>query len=239
MMIKAVLFDLDGTLLPMDQDLFVKLYFSGLSKKLQPFGYEPKKLIEVIYGGTTAMVKNDGGAYNCDRFWDCFEKQFGKSALNDMPIFDDYYKGEFNEVKAACGCNSRANEVVKLVKSMGATVILATNPIFPSVATYSRAAWAGLDVNDFDLITTYENSHFCKPNIEYYREILSKFDLSPNECIMVGNDIGEDMVADQLGMKTFLLTDCLIAENEADKDNYNNGGFDELAKFLTDELCQK
>ena len=34
MNIKAVLFDLDGTLLPMDQDIFVKSYFGLLAKKL-------------------------------------------------------------------------------------------------------------------------------------------------------------------------------------------------------------
>lgn len=237
-MIKAVLFDLDGTLLPMNQDLFVKLYFSGLTKKLQPFGYEPKKLIEAIYGGTMAMVKNDGAALNCERFWDCFVKLFGNSALNDIPIFDDYYKNEFNGAKAACGCNSHADDMVKLVKSTGVKVILATNPIFPRIATHMRISWAGLDKDDFDLITTYDNSHFCKPNPDYYREIISQFDLLPSECIMVGNDIGEDMVTQQLNMKTFLLTDCLIAENESDKDKYNHGGFDELELYLADELSQ-
>lgn len=237
-MIKAVLFDLDGTLLPMNQDLFVKLYFSGLTKKLQPFGYEPKKLIEAIYGGTMAMVKNDGAALNCERFWDCFVKLFGNSALNDIPIFDDYYKNEFNGAKAACGCNSHADDMVKLVKSTGVKVILATNPIFPRIATHMRISWAGLDKDDFDLITTYDNSHFCKPNPDYYREIISRFDLLPSECIMVGNDIGEDMVTQQLNMKTFLLTDCLIAENESDKDKYNHGGFDELELYLADELSQ-
>ena len=41
-MIKTILFDLDGTLLPMDQDAFTKAYFKSLSEYLLPFGYEPK-----------------------------------------------------------------------------------------------------------------------------------------------------------------------------------------------------
>ena len=60
MNVKAVLFDLDGTLLPMDQDQFVMSYFMGLAKWLAPKGYEPGKLKEVFWAGVAAMVKNDG-----------------------------------------------------------------------------------------------------------------------------------------------------------------------------------
>lgn len=60
MSITTVLFDLDGTLLPMDQDVFIKDYFGRLAKKLVPYGYEPKKLIETVWAGTKAMVKNTG-----------------------------------------------------------------------------------------------------------------------------------------------------------------------------------
>lgn len=48
MKITTVLFDLDGTLLPMDQDVFIKDYFGRLARKLAPYGYEPKKLIEAV-----------------------------------------------------------------------------------------------------------------------------------------------------------------------------------------------
>ena len=55
-MIKAILFDLDGTLLPMDQDEFTKGYFKLLAAKLAPYGYEPKTLIDTVWAGTAAMV---------------------------------------------------------------------------------------------------------------------------------------------------------------------------------------
>ena len=60
MAITTVLFDLDGTLLPMDQEIFVKTYFSLLAKKLAPHGYEPEALINAVWAGTRAMVKNTG-----------------------------------------------------------------------------------------------------------------------------------------------------------------------------------
>ena len=49
MAIKAVLFDLDGTLVPMDQDVFVGDYFKRISTRLAPYGYEPKELVQTIW----------------------------------------------------------------------------------------------------------------------------------------------------------------------------------------------
>ena len=111
-------------------------------------------------------------------------------------------------------------------------MVLATNPLCPAIATQSRARWAGLTPEDFALITTYENSAFCKPNPDYYREILGKLNLKPEECLMVGNDVQEDMVARMLGMEVFLLTDCIINRDGTDISRFPNGGFDDLLAFL-------
>ena len=97
----------------------------------------------------------------------------------------------------------KAAKTVNALKDRGYRLVLATNPIFPLVATKNRASWAGLSVDDFELCTTYENSSFCKPNIKYYGEILSKLGMAPEECLMVGNDVDEDMIAEKLGMKFF------------------------------------
>ena len=115
---------------------------------------------------------------------------------------------------------------------MGLRTALATNPIFPAIATESRIRWAGLSPADFELYTTYENIGFCKPNPAYYQEILKRMDLSPEECLMVGNDVTEDMIAARLGMQVFLLTDCLINKDEKDISVYPNGGFDQLLACL-------
>lgn len=49
---------------------------------------------------------------------------------------------------------------------------------------------------------------------------------------MIGNDVGEDMVAEQLGMKTFLLTDCLINQQGLPVTNWPHGDFDALNLWL-------
>ncbi len=229
---KFILFDLDGTLLPMDQDVFVKAYFKGIAKKLAPHGYEPNALIKSIRGGTEAMIANDGTRTNEEAFWAFFATVFGEDARNDEPKFAAYYEDNFDEVSAVCGFDKRADMIIKKIKSKGIKVALATNPIFPRIATRKRMKWAGLDEDDFELYTTYENSSFCKPSLEYYRTILEQLGARPCECVMVGNDVGDDMIAEKLGMKVFLLTDNLINKSGKDVSDIASGGFDELDRFI-------
>ncbi len=232
MNIKVILFDLDGTLLPMDQDVFVKAYFGGISKQMLSRGYDPKKLIESIFAGTYEMIKNNGEKTNEKVFWDKMVSIYGESILKETPYFDSFYIEKFDSIKEGCGFAKEANEIIKLCKKEGFRVALATNPIFPAIATKKRIKWAGIDENDFELITTYDNSYFSKPNLKYYEDILSKLGVTPEECLMVGNDVNDDMVVANIGMKTFLLTDCLINPKNIDIDIYPHGGYKKLKEFI-------
>lgn len=232
MSIRYILFDLDGTLLPMDQEVFVKAYFGRLAAKLAPYGYEPEKLIKTIWGGTAAMVKNDGSMTNEAAFWRFFCSVYGEEAAKDEPKFEEFYRTDFQQVRGACGFDPKAAKAIATLKEMGFTLALATNPIFPAIATESRMLWAGLNKEDFALYTTYENSRHCKPNPNYYRDILSQLGADPAECLMVGNDVTEDMVAQTLGMKVFLLTDCLINKHDQDITAYPQGSFEELIGYI-------
>ena len=233
MSIKAILFDLDGTLLPMDQDLFMKYYFGELARKMVPYGYNKDTLDSDVWAGTKAMVMNDGSKTNEEAFWDRFCELQRKDCRKDISVFDEFYRKEFCKAKDACQPTPSAKEIIDLIKASGKRLILATNPLFPAVATENRIGWAGLTKDDFELVTTYENCHYCKPNPKYYVEILEKTGLSPEECLMVGNNAEEDMIAETLGMQIFLLTDCLINEKSADISGYPQGGFEELKKYLS------
>jgi FMN phosphatase YigB (HAD superfamily) len=236
MKIKAVLFDLDGTLLPMDMDAFAKTYFGGLAKWLVPHGFEPQQFIQSIWKGVGAMVKNTGGRTNENVFWDTFKDIYGEGVRENEPYFDAYYRERFDEVQSTCGVVEKAKGIIDKIKSKGVTVALATNPLFPAIATKKRIKWAGLDENDFAIVTTYENCTHSKPNLDYYRDVLSTLNLKGEECIMVGNDVDEDMVAEMLGMKVFLITDCLLNKSGKDISVYPHGSFDELDKFLDENL---
>lgn len=232
---KAVLFDLDGTLLAMDQDVFTKAYFGALSKKLA-HAYDPEKLIKTVWRGTVAMLQNDGASTNEQVFWRTFASVFGERAYDDIPMFDEFYTSDFENLKSLCGHSERAAQTVKALKRDGYKLVLASNPVFPAVAQRARMRWAGVDPDDFDNITSYENSHFCKPQAGYYAEILRTIDCAAEDCIMVGNDVDDDMPARAVGMNVFLLTnEYLINKTDKSLEEFPHGGFDELIKELNNK----
>ena len=232
MKLKMVLFDLDGTLLPMDQNTFTRAYFGGLAKKLAPLGYEKDALVSAIWAGSQAMVENDGQKSNEEVFWDSFSAVLGNRVRDDYQSFEEYYRDDFDKVKEVCGYTPSAKAAVMEFKNMGLRVALATNPLFPTEATERRISWTGLSPSDFELFTTYENSKFCKPNLSYYKSILEKLGVKAEECLMVGNDVGEDMIAKELGMDVFLVTDCLINKENKDISEFPNGDLDELIRYV-------
>ncbi|MBQ9979698.1 MAG: HAD family hydrolase [Oscillospiraceae bacterium] len=232
MKITTVFFDLDGTLLPMDQDVFVNDYFRRLAIQLAPEGYKPDALFKAIWSGTAAMVKNRSDKLNREVFWEAFFSVYPNRPRSDIDLCDKFYTGDFENVRHVCGHDPRAAKIVYWLKENGFRVVLATNPIFPSTATQARIRWAGLQPEDFELYTTYDNSRRCKPNPEYYQEILDKIGCDAEECLMVGNDATEDTAAEKLGMKVFLLTGCLINKENRDISPYPHGDFDRLAEYL-------
>lgn len=237
MSIKAVLFDLDGTLLPMDQEEFVKAYFGYLAKHLAQRGYEAGKLKQVFWAGVSAMIKNDGSATNEEVFWKVFVSEYGEESIKDKGYIDDFYKNDFNQVQSVCGFKKEAKEMIALVKNHGKIPVLATNPLFPHTATENRMRWSGVEPEDFAVYTTYENCHYCKPNSKYYEEILQRLNLKPEECLMVGNDYSEDIEpTKKLGMEGFLLTDCLILRDKQDILECTKGDFETLRLYLEEKL---
>ena len=233
-MITTILFDLDGTLLPMDNDEFTKGYFGLLVKKLAPYGYDKQELVPAIWKGTAAMVKNDGKCSNYDVFWKTFAGALGDRVYEAKPVFDDFYSNEFNNAKAFCGSDNKANEAVKTAQKSGYRIALASNPLFPIEAQKARVKWAGIDPECFEFIASYENLSYCKPNPDYYIALAKQLDVKPEECLMVGNDVSEDMkAAFAAGMSVFLLTDCIINKESGDISAYSKGGFDELIRYLT------
>ena len=235
MPIRYVLFDLDGTLLPMDQNLFLKTYFGGLAKKLAPLGYDGAELFGAIWKGTEAMIRNDGSVLNETRFWNVMREIYGEKIQDAIPYFDEFYEKDFDGVRAVCGFNPKAAETVRSLKQQGYTVALATQPAFPAAATDRRIRWTGLEPSEFAVYTTFENSRFCKPNGEYYLDVARAIGADPRECLMVGNDISDDMPAAKVGMQVFLLTDCLIAKEGEDPTAYPNGSFDELMAYIASQ----
>lgn len=214
-MLKAVFFDLDGTLLPMNEEEFIKVYFKNLFMKVADRGYKFDEFVKVIWNGTFAMYQNDGKRTNDVVFWEVFEKFYGKERLKDKEIFDDFYKNEFKATKSVCKDNDLAKSIVKYAKEKTGICILATNPIFPGVGTQTRMGFVGLEMNDFDFVTVYENSSFCKPNPAYLITLLKKYNLKPEEVIMFGNNDVEDYeCAKNAGISCYLVDGFVIKHED-------------------------
>lgn len=205
----TVLFDLDGTLLPMDVEEFTKKYFGLIAQTMYDNQRDGKMILNAILKGTMCMVKNDGTRSNEQVFWDCFTASTHISKEEIEPEFNEFYEKTFDQIDSG-ERSLHMIEAVKLLKKKGYRLYLTTNPLFPAIATQKRIKWAGLDPNDFELITTYDNSSFCKPNPAYYEEILNNNHLSKEDCMMVGNDVKEDGAIESLGIPLFLVEDYIL-----------------------------
>ena len=234
---KAIFFDLDGTLLPMDYATFTKGYFSELYGVAAPTGLiGAEAFTAAIWTGTKAMVRNDGRETNERVFWESFAKTTGLdgAAVDTLNgICDRFYTKEFHRARRFTGDNPLAPEAVRLAHGDGARrVVLATNPLFPRDGQLSRMSWVGLKESDFELITSYEFESFCKPNPQYYLSICERIGVSPEDCLMIGNDEREDAwAATEAGLDCFIVTDCLIPA-EGFTWNGKRGTFAELVEAL-------
>ena len=237
-MIDTILFDLDGTLLHFSQDEFISAYFKELAKVFVKLGLDPEASSKGVWAGTKAMMLNEGGQLNADCFWAEFSRVMGLSPEQLKPIeaaCDAFYSSEaFDSVKSILknADPELPGRIVQDVASRGYTVVLATNPIFPECGVAKRLSWIGLSLSDFQLVTHYTNSKFCKPNPGYYREIFGRIGKEPQECLMVGNSPLEDMSVGKLGAETFLVNACIENESGIDISGFRKGTLVDLGDYL-------
>ena len=215
----------------MDQEEFVGFYFPLLTRRFAGRGIAPEELIRTIWKGVGAMAAHDGSRTNEAVFWDCFERCLSVKRKDVEAELLDFYSDEFNKAIRTTRPTPLADEIIRRLKAKSIKCYLATNPIFPRCATMNRIRWAGLGAEDFEIITTYENSHSSKPNVLYFKEILAKCGLEPAECLMVGNDVEEDLAARKLGIKTYLVTDCLENKKKLPIETDYSGTLEEFAYF--------
>lgn len=229
---KVILFDLDGTLLPLEMEDFMNAYFKGINNVFNELGFDGQQTFKIFLKATQAMVENDGSKTNERQFWDTFDTYINYDGIPLLERLDAFYQHEFQDYQNHTSLVEGLNDVMIHLKSKGYRLIVATNPLFPEIATMSRIQWSGLDSHLFDEITTYEDYHYAKPNIKYYQEILEKFNIDPKDCLMVGNDAQEDLVVRELGIPTYLITDHLIDRSNGNYQSDYQGTMEEFLSFI-------
>jgi HAD superfamily hydrolase (TIGR01549 family) len=208
-MLKAILFDLDDTLIGNSMETFVPAYFQALTRymaKLIP----PERLVSELLRCTQAMEANDGtGPTNEERFAAAFFPALGHDPEELKPVFERFYAEEFQKLRGLTRTLPEARPLVEWAFERGLQVAIATNPLFPRSPIEQRLAWAGVPVTEFDyaLVTSYENMHATKAHPAYYREILARLGRQPGECLMVGDDWKRDIApAGSVGIPGYWIT---------------------------------
>ncbi len=229
---KALLLDLDGTLLDLDIEKFIPAYIEALSGKFNNF-ISQDNFIKHLFGATNKMVKNEDPAKKNETvFYDEFCRNIGISFEQLKPLIEDFYRNDFPNLSCWGQVHPHAQSVIEAAKKNNLTLVLATNPIFPAVAILQRLSWSGLSAEQFQLITTMENMHFCKPNPAYYLEITRNIKCPPENCLMAGNDTVEDLSASKAGIDTFLVEDFILQRSEKEPISNYRGSLKDLALFI-------
>ncbi|MGE5676632.1 MAG: HAD family hydrolase [Pseudomonadota bacterium] len=230
-MIDTILFDLDGTLLPLDMEKFTEIYFKEMGYMFRDM-IEPKLLVKYIWTATQAMVENTEYKTNEEVFMDKFSQLIDGDILEYRKQFDDFYDTLFHKTREAAQSNTLIKEIINILKEKNYKLVIATNPLFPRKAIHHRIEWAGLDLKDFIYITSYEDNHYCKPRLQYYKEVLEATGKKPEQCLMVGNDVQEDLVALELGIETFLVRNHMIHRTQEDIKTTHEGYYEDLYEFV-------
>lgn len=189
-MFKAILLDLDNTLLQNDMETFVPAYLSALAGFVAAH-FPPETFIRHLLRATDAVVAHtDTTRTNMQVFDEAFFPALGRRREELEPLFDEFYATRFPQLRELTGPIPAARPLVERAFAQGWRVAVATNPLFPRTAVEQRLAWAGVPVDEFPyhLVTTYEEMHATKPHRAYYLEIAQRLGCQPEECLMAGDE---------------------------------------------------
>lgn len=209
-MIRAVLFDLDDTLLRLNLMAFIARYVAGASRLLASAArVSPLSLAAPFAGSFLAIDAQDrtDSLTNEQLFNQTFLAETG-IPLDDPVIADlmSYYErtivpGYGGGIVAARPVEG-AREAIEAVHDADLICALATNPTFSLDCDRARMGWAGVSEDDFALVSTLANSSRCKPCAQYYQEFANQLGVRLEECLMVGNDATRDFARPECGLRT-------------------------------------
>ena len=235
-MIKAILFDLDGTLVQMPSQVWEaqlsKIYYMLAVEN----GYDGNEFLKSVAVGYSAMKHNKTQKYNSAVFMQEFNRDNKYNVKRVEAFTEEFYLNRLNEYKKYVEKELNLKENFANIRKRDIKIVLATNPVMPLSSINARLSWCGLNESDFDFITHYKNCKRTKNDkVDYYADLLKRIKVKPHEVLMVGNNVEEDMVAAKLGCRVFLVNTYLIDKNNQ-IDNYQNGTieyfFENLARFI-------
>lgn len=233
----AILFDLDGTLLRVEMTEFIPRYVEGLAEYCRDYA-KPKTFARAMLGSIRDLLKNagDGVQTNEARVCSYLHRELALPEAALQETFRQFAANHLDSLAEMVKPIPLARMILQQCLQQHVPLVLATNPVFPEFMIKARLCWGGLDDVPFKFLTSLENSHYCKPQAGYFLDILEHLGVAPERCLMVGNDVEQDMAASAVGMKTFLVDTWLAGGRVAAAVYDSRGDHGQLQKFLQEQF---
>ena len=230
---RAVLFDLDGTLLQVEMRSFIPRYIAGYHACCSDL-VDYDLLQRAMRAGIHLLLETECGTRsNEDRLFTFLASRIGQDESLLRERFARFLDTGIEPLADAIIGIPEAVSLLECCRQAQVPLVLATNPVFPKVLIEARCRWAGLDLNHFALLTSFENSRYCKPQSGYFIEVAAKLGVDPRECLMVGNDTSHDLSATEVGMTTWLVDAYLQERDGPSWEPDYRGSHQELLDFLS------
>ncbi len=230
--VRAIFFDLDGTLLEVEMKKFIPAYLSTLSGYFED-KVDRRTFAQVLTATTFALLRSDDGSRtNEEMLIEAVGVYLGINRTQFEQRLAAFFQEGMAQLAELVTALPMAREILACCFARDLKVVVATNPVFPRPLVDARLHWGNLHDFPFDLVTSYENSRYCKPNVRYFQDLLEQFGLQPHQCVMVGNDTEHDLAARQAGIPTFLADTWLIDRQQGDFTTDFRGGHEELLQFV-------
>lgn len=229
---RAVFFDLDGTLLPMELDDFLGSYFKAITQFVDAHQLDAEAFSAGLKAGIGAMASHDDERTNYEVYWEEFFRRADPHAADWNELLTGFYEHDFGKVGADVVPDPNAARAIRTLRAKGYPLVLATMPMFPLRAVQWRLSWAGVDPDDFSRLTSYENSTSVKPKRAYCAENVAACGLKGDEVLMVGNNTVEDLSFRKLGADAFLVTDHLLDPVGYDLSTVRHGSMADFADWV-------
>ena len=228
---RAIFFDLDGTLLPMELEEFLSTYFKSIASFVAAHEVDPQAFSAGLKAGIGAMAAHDDGRTNHEAYWEAFFQKVDRTAADWDALLGEFYDVDFGKIGEGVQPNPATARAVEALAQKGYPLVLATMPMFPRRAVEWRLTWAGVDPRLFARITTYENSTSVKPKPAYCAENLAACGLAGADVLMVGNNTVEDQAFAGLGTDMYLVTDHLLDPAGTGVEGVRHGTMEDFAAW--------
>ena len=238
MTLKAVLLDLDDTLVHIDTELFTRRYIDLIAAFVaNRFPTVTADQFKKSIITATRQVSRDLDPMRLNQT--VISASINSTLLVPTLQLDnamvEFFDGPYRTLSSLATPVADSRPLFDWLLAHDLIVVIATNPLFPSAATHERVRWAEFDPQHpgLALITTANNSHFTKPNIAYYSEILAKIGVDAAQALMVGDSFENDIQpALAAGINAYWTMPQPGTANPAGGDRFERGSLSNLMTKL-------